>query len=249
MKKELETLKSYFPKAKFYEIFKGYHNGPGFQPTVVASDHGRPTQVPKRDIFQTEDNFYDDNIEFDKAVVITEGEIDCMSVWQSGYKNVMSVGCGANAVKTLFEQSKDFLNKFESIILFTDNDEYGNNMDKAFLEEFQGKVATVDKSLYLNCKDANEITIKHDAKQILKIIESGKITFDGEWDIDSQPYERLDPKDTKFIRTGIDSIDYAINTIQSRTVTLITGRSNAGKSTYVNQVMVNAIDTGFIFKV
>ena len=157
----------------------------------------------------------------------------------------MSVGCGANAVKTLFEQSKEFLNKFESIILFTDNDEYGNNMDKAFLEEFQGKVATVDKSLYLNCKDANEIIIKHDAKQILKIIESGKVTFDGEWDIDSQPYERLDPKDTKFIRTGIDSIDYAINTIQSRTVTLITGRSNAGKSTYVNQVMVNAIDTGF----
>lgn len=186
-----------------------------------------------------------DNVDFDKAVVITEGEIDAMSVWQSGYENVMSVGCGANAVKSLFEQSKDFLNKFESIILLTDNDEYGNNMDKAFLEEFQGKVATVDKNLYLGCKDANEIIVKHDMKQILKIIESGKVTFDGEWNIDTNPYEGLDPKDTKFIRTGINTIDYAINTIQSRTVTLITGRSNAGKSTFVNQIVANAIEQGF----
>ena len=186
-----------------------------------------------------------DNTELDKPVVITEGEIDAMTVWQSGYKNVMSVGCGANAVKTLFEQSSDFLNKFESIILFTDNDEYGNNMDKAFLEEFQGKVATVDKSLYIGLKDANDIFSKHGAKQILKIIESGKVTFDGEWDIDSNPYEGLDPKDTKFIRTGIDTIDYAINTIQSRTVTLITGRSNAGKTTFVTQIMSNAVEQKF----
>lgn len=186
-----------------------------------------------------------DNVDFDKPVVITEGEIDAMSVWQSGYENVMSVGCGANAVKTLFEQSREFLNNFESIILFTDNDKYGNDMDKAFLEEFQGKVATVDKRLYLECKDANEIIQKHDAKQVLKVIESGKITFDGEWDIDSDPYDGLDPQDTKFIRTGIDMIDYAINGIQSRTVSLVTGRSNAGKTTYVTQIMSNAINQGF----
>jgi len=189
--------------------------------------------------------FNQDSVEFDKPLVITEGEWDAMIVHQSGYTNVVSVGCGANSVKSLFEITKDFLNKFDSIILFTDNDDAGNSMDSKFLLEFEGKVATVDKTIYQNCKDANEIYLTHGKEKIKKVIDSGKVSFDGEWDLDNDPYTELDPKDTKFIRTGIEKIDYSINTIQSRTVTLITGRSNAGKSTFVNQVLLNGIENGF----
>lgn len=186
-----------------------------------------------------------DNVDITEPLIITEGEIDAMIVWQSGFSNVVSVGCGANAVKSLLEQSRDFLNKFPSLVLFTDNDEYGYNMDKVFLEEFSGRVATVDKRLYEGLKDANDIYLKYGELQIKKIIQSGTVSFDGEWDLDNDPYTGLDAGDTKFIATGLETIDYAINTIQSKAVTLITGRSNSGKSTFVNQILVSAIDNGF----
>ena len=186
-----------------------------------------------------------DNTTFDEPVVITEGEFDAMIVYQSGYKNVMSVGTGANSVNNLFEQAGEFLTKFNSIVLFTDNDKYGLEMDKKFIDKFKRKISTVDKNLYKGEKDANDIYLKYGKEQILKIIESGKTTFDGEWDLERNPYTELDYSGTKFIKTGIKSLDYAINTIQSKTVSLITGRSNAGKSTFVNQIMISAIEEGF----
>jgi 5S rRNA maturation endonuclease (ribonuclease M5) len=62
---------------------------------------------------------------------------------------------------------------FDEIILFTDNDKFGNEMDKAFLDEFKQCVSTVDKSLYLDCKDSNEIYLKHGVEQLKKVVASG----------------------------------------------------------------------------
>jgi DNA primase len=185
-----------------------------------------------------------DNVVFDSPIVICEGELDAMIIHQSGYKNVLSIGCGANSLSSMFEINEDFLKKFNEIILFTDNDKYGDEMDAKFLDRFQGNVSTVDKSLYLDEKDANDIYIKHGKEQILKIINSGKVSFDGEWDLTKEEYVELDSTGISFIETGIKTLDYSINTLQTKTVSLITGRSNAGKSTFVNQIISNAIDDG-----
>lgn len=44
-----------------------------------------------------------------------------------------------------------------------------------------------------------------------------------------------------FISTGLDSIDNAINDLAPGCVTLIAGRSNGGKSTFINQIVANAV--------
>ncbi len=191
-------------------------------------------------------NFFNsDNAEYGETLIVTEGEWDAMILHQCGYTNVVSVGCGANAVATLFEQSDSFLEHFDEIILFTDCDGPGDEMDKAFINHLQGKIATVDKELYEGCKDANEVYLKHGPERIKRIVESGKVAFDGEWDLDSVPYTGLTTEGIKFIPTGIGSLDYAVNMVQTKTVTLVTGRSNAGKSTFVSQIMASAIDKGF----
>ena len=41
-------------------------------------------------------------------LILCEGEFDCMVIWQCGFKNVVSVGAGANSLKTLLEQAKGF---------------------------------------------------------------------------------------------------------------------------------------------
>jgi twinkle protein len=182
-----------------------------------------------------------DNTEFDKRLIITEGEWDAMILDQCGFENVVSVGCGANAVSALFELADDYFERFPEIILFTDNDDKGNQMDMKFIDKFGEKIATVDKSLYNECKDANAIFQVYGAEQLKKIVNSGKSRFDGEWDLDDDPYTELDPSEIKFIKTGLATLDYSINCIQSKMVTLITGRSNAGKSTFVNQIISSAI--------
>lgn len=61
-------------------------------------------------------------------------------------------------------------------------------------------------------------------------------------DLDKKPYE---PKiETKgFIPTGFDAIDEALNDLAPKRVTLVTGRSHEGKTTFVRQVIAKAIDT------
>jgi len=62
----------------------------------------------------------------DKPLVITEGQPDAMAVWESGYKNVVSVPNGAKNFKWI-DSCWDYINRFEEIIVFYDNDRAGNS--------------------------------------------------------------------------------------------------------------------------
>lgn len=221
---------------------------PYFKRGILTGVKKRMIDAKVKNLSTTGSKFYFfnfDNTTIDKPLIVTEGEWDCMILDQCGFENVVSVGCGANATASLFENATEDIKLFEEIILFTDNDERGEMMDKAFIDAFGQKIAVVDKTLYNNCKDANEVFLKFGKDRLGEIIKSGKAYFDGEWDLDADPYTFLDPSGIKFIKTGIDTIDYAVNCIQSKYVTLITGRSNAGKSTFVNQVMASAINQDF----
>jgi len=184
------------------------------------------------------------NIELGGDLVICEGEFDCMVIWQCGFKNVVSVGAGANSINTLLDQAKDLLDKFDSLIIVSDNDPAGDNMDALFTEKFGPKAKLIDKKLY-KMNDINEDYIKHGQAQIEKLINSAKLKIEGIRDLESDPYRGISSNGDYFIPTGIKSIDNALNDLVSGCVTLITGRSNGGKTTFCTQVQANAIDKGF----
>ena len=56
-----------------------------------------------------------------KYIVIVEGEIDLLSALEAGFLNVVSLPFGAGNLKAI-ENQKDWLSKFEKIIIATDND-------------------------------------------------------------------------------------------------------------------------------
>lgn len=183
------------------------------------------------------------NIEISSELILCEGESDCMVISQCGYKNVVSVGAGATSMTALLEQSKEFLDKFEALIIVSDNDEAGNKMDKIFIDMFGGKAKLIDKKLY-QYKDINEEYYKFKEKKIIEIIESARFKIEGRRDLDRTPYKGLNAKTGKYIPTGLNTIDYAINDLAPGCVTLLTGRSNGGKTTFTKQIMANAIDKG-----
>lgn len=174
-------------------------------------------------------------------LIICEGEFDAMVIDQVGYHNVVSVGAGANSLNTIITQAKDYLEQFESLIIVSDNDEAGKSMDEYFVKEFGEKTKLIDKKLY-DKKDINEEYIINGKEKVKELIESARFKIEGRWDLDKIPYKGVATSSGRYVPTGLPSIDYALNDLVPGFTTLVTGRSNEGKSTFVRQIIVNAID-------
>ena len=177
----------------------------------------------------------------EKELIICEGEFDCMIIKQAGFNNVVSVGAGSKSAKQMVKENKEFLDRFNNIIIYSDNDEAGTQMDKDFTELLGHKVKVIDKRICKQ-KDANLEYFKYGCDQIRQVIESARFKIEGRRDLDKDPYKGLKPDAGKFIPTGITDLDNAINDLAPGLLTLITGRSNGGKTTFVKQIIANAID-------
>ena len=56
------------------------------------------------------------------------------------------------------------------------------------------------------------------------------------------PYTSLRNSNTKYTSTGINTLDEAINGLETKTVIVITGRPSEGKSTFAHNMLLNAIN-------
>ena len=99
-----------------------------------------------------------------KKIWITEGEIDCLSVYQSLKENstikdwepaVVSVPDGATSAVASISRSLDLLNGYDEIILVFDNDPAGKDAVKEVCKVLAGKVSYVK----LPMKDPNEMVM------------------------------------------------------------------------------------------
>lgn len=237
--------------AKFFELatYDGRIAFPYFRgDTVVGYKLRKPLKDPGKpkmtSITGSKPYLYNSkNIVPGDELIICEGEFDCMVIWQCGFRNVVSVGAGANSVNALVEQAKDFLDSFQHLIIVSDNDEAGTTMDKLFVDNFGDKAKLIDKRLY-TLKDINEEYAVRGAEAVKALIESGRWKIEGRWNLDTKPYEGVSKLPGKYIPTGINTIDDGINDLAPGCVTLLTGRTNGGKTTFTRQIIANAINTG-----
>lgn len=91
-----------------------------------------------------------------KYIVIVEGEIDLLSALEVGFLNVVSLPFGARNLKAI-ENQKDWLSKFEKIIIATDNDTQGKKSKDEIikiLSNVKEKLYEVDMGEF---KDFNEV--------------------------------------------------------------------------------------------
>jgi KaiC/GvpD/RAD55 family RecA-like ATPase len=185
------------------------------------------------------------NINHSGTLIITDSIVDCMAVAESGYTNVIAILTADYTQEQILFALDGPAPRFLSFLPLTSNSERGTVLDKILIERYGAKVLTVDKSLYRDCESIDQVITNHGADQVVKIVKSGQSHIDGEWNLDIDKYKKLDPLDIKFIRSRIPKLDYSINCIQSKMVTLITGRSNAGKSTLVSQIVAAAVDQSY----
>ena len=109
-----------------------------------------------------------------KRVVITEGEIDALSVSQVQNNKwaVVSIPNGANAARKSLANNLEWLEQFEEVVLMFDNDEAGNLAVVECVDLFTpGKC----KIVRLPLKDANEMLMANRGAELISAIWDAKV--------------------------------------------------------------------------
>lgn len=178
-----------------------------------------------------------DNVSFNKPVIITEGMIDALSVYEAGEHNVISVPSGCKNLNWI-ETCWDWLEKCNQFILFGDNDQCG----KAMVDQLQKRLGE-DKCLLMpeypfkiidgevteeQCKDANDILMSYGPDVLKQLIEQAKPTpIKGVLNLAS--VEFVDPMSIPRIMTKIPSLDRAIGGFAEGGVTVLSGKRGEGE--------------------
>jgi len=176
-------------------------------------------------------------IDFDaQALIVCEGEIDCLSVYQCGHRNVVSVPTGAKAIKSdwiaLFE-------KFEKIVLVYDHDTAGM-AGRAELQKRigQDRVALVDLP---GGMDANDVLKNLGESALFEAIEKANPTnIEGVVQV-GEAMEEL--QESLLMGEEVDggydwmfpSLNNSIGKVVPGTLTLVTGKRGTGKTTLIQQ--------------
>ena len=181
-----------------------------------------------------------DDIDLGKTVVITEGEFDKLAINEAGESNVVSVPFGSNNMQWI-EENFDKLEKVDSFILWTDNDEAGQKMQNEILKRLGRDRCFIAKGEY---KDANVEFFKDGPEKIQQILNNAE-PVPVQRLVDVKDIEEFDPTQIETIKSNIPLINKYLGGYMMGAVTIWTGSNGSGKSTLINQEVLQAIDEGF----
>ncbi len=183
-------------------------------------------------MFQCDDKF--------DRLVITEGQIDSLSVATAGIKNAVSVPNGANGF-TWIPYCWDWINRFQEVIVFGDYEKGKISLLDQLKSRLKSTIKHVQAKDYKDCKDANEILQKYGAGQIRICIEHA-VVVPIESVIELSDVEDVDIYNLPKLQTGMRDLDRLLyGGLPFGGVVLVTGKSGGGKSTLASQILVNAI--------
>lgn len=180
---------------------------------------------------------------FDR-LIITEGQIDSLSVAEAGIGNAVSVPTGANGF-TWLSNVMSWIIQFKEIIVFGDNENGKMTLLDPLIARLQDKVIIKAVRLqdYLGEKDANDILRKYGARSIRFCIEHAAIpkldNVKQLADVQSVDINKMDK-----ILTGINGIDRVIKGMAMGQLVILTGKRGEGKSTLMSQIVAEALDQG-----
>lgn len=179
-----------------------------------------------------------------KTLIVTEGQIDSLSVAEAGFKNVVSVPTGANGF-TWVPYCWDWMSKFDKIIVFGDHEKEHITLYHEIAARWKYKTWHVQEEDYKDCKDANEILQKYGAEQIKKCI-GGAVQKPILRAKDLSMVEYINPYDIEKLPSGIRELDKTLcGGLPFGQVVLLTGKAGDGKSTFASQLLLNAIQNDY----
>lgn len=201
-------------------------------------------------------------VDVTKPLLITEGYIDALSCYEAGFSNVVSIHGGAEDVSWI-EFNFDFLEEFQNIILWYDNDNAGKKgLEKTIsrLGEYRCKVVSPTKEQEnavaeyfhnlgvkkdIKKTDANNILLACGKNAVLSLINNAE-------EIPSKRLKYLmdcEPtsvSEMEKVSTGFKGIDNLIYGNLFPCFTIWSGHSGSGKSSLANiSCLITPVEYGY----
>ena len=186
-------------------------------------------------------------INVNSPLLICEGEPDCLSAVEAGFKNAVSVPLGSSNLHWI-DENLEWLDQFESIIICADNDDAGVKMQKECvprLGSWRTKVVDIPAIPIGNTgrvtKDLNEILYVCGKDKVLELILDAKDSpvpsVADLSDVEPTEYEDVDG-----VTTGLKTIDDELMRLFFGTLTIVSGQPGSGKSSLLTQLACNSLD-------
>lgn len=178
------------------------------------------------------------------TLIITEGQIDSLSVATAGVDNAVSVPTGANGF-TWVPYCYDWVSKFETIIVFGDYEKEHMTLLDDMARRFPCMIKHVRAEDYKDCKDANEILQKHGAAAVRFAIENA-VPVPVNRVLPLANVENVNIYELPKLKTGIKELDRTLyGGLPFGMVCIIAGKRGDGKSTFGSQIVAYALEQGY----
>ena len=179
-----------------------------------------------------------------KKLVITEGELDALSVSQAQQNKwpVVSVPDGAKSAKKAVAKALDYVTGFKEVVIFFDQDGPGQEaaLEVAdLLPPGTAKIATISEN------DASDLLQKGRGDEIIRAIFEAETyrpdsILGGDELVD---YLFMDMPESG--RYFCDSLTEKLRGIRKREITMITAGSGIGKTTFCQEQSYSLIEQGY----
>jgi twinkle protein len=192
------------------------------------------------------------------ALVIVEGEMDCLSLLQAGYPFAVSVPDGAPPARDkdgrlivvpdhandvdpdhdekyrFIANNWDRLKRIKRIVIATDADEPGQRLAAELVRRL-GRVRCSFVAFPDDCKDMNEVLTRHGSARVVDVVMTARqYPVAGVY-----TYAELPPEpDLQPVSTGWGRLDPFLR-VYHPALLVVTGFANHGKSAWTTQLVAN----------
>jgi twinkle protein len=181
-----------------------------------------------------------------KNIIITEGEEDCMAVYQAlgtgalrSLNHVTSLPRGAGSAVEFVKYHYQTLVQYDYITLCFDEDEAGHKALEKVLPLFSKNKIKVVK---LPRKDACEMLINHQQEELKwAVLKASPITPQGIIRMSDLTDEFFDYEPPKGVELQYPQLNYALAGLRKGELTMIAAGSGMSKSTFASNVIYDMI--------
>ena len=173
------------------------------------------------------------------TLVMTEGQIDSLSVAEAGIPNAVSVPTGKNGF-TWVPHCWNWLGQFAELIVFGDCEHGEITLLAEMSEKFHGTVKHVREEDYQGCKDANELLQKYGKDAVRKAVENA-VPVPNPRIVALADVERKDMTQVHHFSTGFRELDKMLGGFYFGQLVLLTGERGNGKSTFAGMIAIRSL--------
>lgn len=167
------------------------------------------------------------------GVLVVEGEFDLMSAWQVGFKNVVSPAFGKDSFGIWIEQ----LDNIPKIYIAYDNDSGGKSSAVKMAERL-GIEKSYEVCYPEEIKDANEFFKSYTKEDYVELIKNAKPYYNYQFKGLGDIIESLRTPTTNSLITKF----FPKVTMEKDWLVVVSGKTNAGKTSYVLNVANDMLD-------